>query len=269
MAKIIQVKLTKGGIGKTTITSHISHLLNLMEKNVLILTTDSQNDILKAFFSDKDLPIDIKEIKDFDNRKVWSCDLREVVLSEYSVEEVKENSIKLRQTFDDNDNKYSLDFIPTRISEFSSNFKIKLEKLIEKLKSSDLYDYVIIDSNPQPRTDIIFSQFSDEIIVPVNCDKYCLSHFENFVYDFSDKIKTVIVNKYTPNINQNFYLDCYKEVYPELVIIDNSPYFETISRTGRTLFESKLDLENRKNKKIEKAVTSYMQIVERIIGGDN
>ena len=42
MGKIIQVKVQKGGLGKSFITATLGHLLAITENKVLILSTDSQ-----------------------------------------------------------------------------------------------------------------------------------------------------------------------------------------------------------------------------------
>ena len=47
MGKIIQIKVQKGGLGKSFITATLGHLLAIMENKVLILSTDSQNSIYK------------------------------------------------------------------------------------------------------------------------------------------------------------------------------------------------------------------------------
>ena len=49
MGKIIQVKVQKGGLGKSFITATLGHLISLVDKKVLILSTDSQNSVYDMF----------------------------------------------------------------------------------------------------------------------------------------------------------------------------------------------------------------------------
>ena len=53
MGKIIQIKVQKGGLGKSFITATLGHLLAIMENKVLILSTDSQNSIYDIFTKEK------------------------------------------------------------------------------------------------------------------------------------------------------------------------------------------------------------------------
>ena len=53
MGKIIQIKVQKGGLGKSFITATLGHLLTIMENKVLILSTDSQNSIYDIFTKEK------------------------------------------------------------------------------------------------------------------------------------------------------------------------------------------------------------------------
>ena len=53
MGKIIQIKVQKGGLGKSFITATLGHLLAITENKVLILSTDSQNSIYDIFTKEK------------------------------------------------------------------------------------------------------------------------------------------------------------------------------------------------------------------------
>ncbi|KDE63926.1 AAA family ATPase [Fusobacterium necrophorum] len=49
MGEIIQIKVEKGGIGKTFIASNLAHLLALLDYKVMILSIDSQNNVYSIF----------------------------------------------------------------------------------------------------------------------------------------------------------------------------------------------------------------------------
>lgn len=49
---ICQIKVEKRGIGKTFIASTLAHLLALVDYKVIILSTDTQNNVYSLFNSD-------------------------------------------------------------------------------------------------------------------------------------------------------------------------------------------------------------------------
>ena len=63
MGEIIQIKVEKGGIGKTFIASNLAHLLALLEYRVIILSIDSQNNVYSIFYTNNN------EVDDFLNEK--------------------------------------------------------------------------------------------------------------------------------------------------------------------------------------------------------
>ena len=78
MGKIIQVKVQKGGLGKSFITATLGHLLAITENKVLILSTDSQNSIYDIFTKEKKNEIGNKGLIDsILNSKLNTMELRE------------------------------------------------------------------------------------------------------------------------------------------------------------------------------------------------
>ena len=54
--KVIIIKVNKGGVGKTFLTVQLGAGLASIGKKVLILTSDSQNNILHYTFKDGEVP---------------------------------------------------------------------------------------------------------------------------------------------------------------------------------------------------------------------
>lgn len=50
---IIQIKVIKGGVGKSFITANLGHLLSMLDKKVLIISTDAQNNVYSFFKTDE------------------------------------------------------------------------------------------------------------------------------------------------------------------------------------------------------------------------
>ena len=120
MNNIFTVKVNKGGIGKTFFTVQIGHGLALQGYKVLLITSDSQNNILH-YTKNK------KEIDKYDLSK----GLRHAVL--YG--DNRDLYIKIRE---------NLYFLPTESSVFSESFEKQFDNFIEKKRIE--YDYIFIDS---------------------------------------------------------------------------------------------------------------------------
>ena len=115
---MITVKVNKGGVGKTFLSVQIGHGLALNQKKVLLLTSDSQNNILDYSFKESNIPEFKDGLKSF-------------------VKGNKGDIIKLRK---------NLDFIPLENNKFSPQFLNELPSFLEKMKEE--YDFVIVDSIP-------------------------------------------------------------------------------------------------------------------------
>lgn len=171
--KIITVKANKGGVGKTFLSCQIAVRLMQLGYKVLIITSDAQNDVYSNLtkpnkFLEK--PLEIKK-----GLKSW-------------VSSGNGELIPLRK---------NLDFIPLESSVFSVNFLKKLPTFLRKKREE--YDYIIIDSMPVMKTDNIFLQESDKIIIPTKCD---LKTVQNIVNVFEEVEPTKIV-AIVPNLFSN------------------------------------------------------------------
>lgn len=217
MGKIFTIKVNKGGIGKTLLTVQLGHGLALQEKKVLLLTSDSQNNIL-------DYTLPEKEQEKIDFKK----DLRYCVVND------KFESIKLRK---------NLYFIPTKSSLFSEKFLQKLPAFLEKMKTE--YDYILIDSIPTMKIDTEFVKCADKIIIPMFCDIPTLKGAMNVIQESGvDKIHSIIVNMYRPTATQKEVFAKISEVVEQTDIIFPQPIkelsqIETLARKGKTVWESR------------------------------
>ena len=110
MGKVFSIKVNKGGIGKTFLTVQLGYGLAMQDKKVLLLTSDSQNNILDYTLSDE-------EVEKIDFKK----DLRYCVMND------KVETVKLRT---------NLYFIPTKSSLFTDRFLEKLPEFIKKMQEN-------------------------------------------------------------------------------------------------------------------------------------
>ncbi|ATV68289.1 ParA family protein [Fusobacterium pseudoperiodonticum] len=228
MGEIIQIKVEKGGIGKTFIASNLAHLLTLLEYKVIILSIDSQNNVYSIF----------NKI----NQRIKGS-LKKSILSNEIYK------IKLRE---------NLDFIPIELY-LSPNILKEVPAFLRKLKKN--YDYIIIDSLPALKVDNIFLENSDKIIIPAHGDKMTLQGIISIIKEHREKIHSIIFNKYiNTKINKEYYEEIKEicknsDIYVSKPIKNNAFIAELIER-GKTIWESR-------SKKIIETQEIFKNIVRR------
>ena len=211
MGEIIQIKVEKGGIGKTFIASNLAHLLALLEYKVIILSIDSQNNVYSIF----------NKV----NQRIKGS-LKKSILSNEIYK------IKLRE---------NLDFIPIELY-LSPNILKEVPAFLRKLKKN--YDYIIIDSLPALKVDNIFLENSDKIIIPAHGDKMTLQGIISIIKEHREKIHSIIFNKYiNTKINREYYKEI-KEICKNSGIyiskpIKNNAFIAELIEKGKTIWESR------------------------------
>jgi len=228
MGEIIQIKVEKGGIGKTFIASNLAHLLALLDYKVIILSIDSQNNVYSIF----------NKV----NQRIKGS-LKKSILSNEIYK------IKLRE---------NLDFIPIELY-LSPNILKEVPAFLRKLKKN--YDYIIIDSLPALKVDNIFLENSDKIIIPAHGDKMTLQGIISIIKEHREKIHSIIFNKYiNTKINREYYKEI-KEICKNSGIyiskpIKNNAFIAELIEKGKTIWESR-------SKKIIETQEIFKNIVRR------
>jgi len=211
MGEIIQIKVEKGGVGKTFIASNLAHLLALLDYKVIILSIDSQNNIYSIFNKVN------QRIKGSLKKSILSNEIYKV---------------KLRE---------NLDFIPIELY-LSLNILKEVPAFLRKLKKN--YDYIIIDSLPALKVDNIFLENSDKIIIPAHGDKMTLQGIISIIKEHREKIHSIIFNKYiNTKINKEYYKEI-KEICKNSGIyiskpIKNNAFIAELIEKGKTIWESR------------------------------
>lgn len=232
VGKVYTLKVNKGGIGKTFLTVQLAHGLTMKGSKVMILTSDSQNNII-----DFTIPEDKQE------RVELKKGLRSWVMTG------KGDKINLRK---------NLDFIPLESSVFTERFLEKLPLFIEHLKRE--YDYVLIDSIPTMKIDTEFVKCSDKIIIPAFCDIPTLKGVINVIEEAGvEKIQAILVNLYRATVTQKDILNKLKMMLEDTDVVFPEPIKETsiiesLVKKGKTVWESK-------SKSVEEAQNSLLDII--------
>ena len=228
MGEIIQIKVEKGGVGKTFIASNLAHLLALLDYKVIILSIDSQNNVYSIF----------NKV----NQRIKGS-LKKSILSNEIYK------IKLRE---------NLDFIPIELY-LSPNILKEVPAFLRKLKKN--YDYIIIDSLPALKVDNIFLENSDKIIIPAHGDKMTLQGIISIIKEHREKIHSIIFNKYiNTKINREYYMEI-KEICKNSGIyiskpIKNNAFIAELIEKGKTIWESRA-------KKITETQEIFKNIIRR------
>ncbi len=228
MGEIIQIKVEKGGVGKTFIASNLAHLLALLDYKVIILSIDSQNNVYSIF----------NKV----NQRIKGS-LKKSILND------KISKIELRE---------NLDFIPIELY-LSPNILKEVPAFLRKLKKN--YDYIIIDSLPALKVDNIFLENSDKIIIPAHGDKMTLQGIISIIKEHREKIHSIIFNKYiNTKINKEYYKEI-KEICKNSGIyiskpIKNNAFIAELIEKGKTIWESRA-------KKIIETQEIFKNIVRR------
>ena len=159
MTRIISVSLSKGGVGKTTTATTLSHGLAITKRRTLLIDTDTQNQCAKALGVDS-----------------------EVGLADFMLDNVAFNDAVI--TVRDN-----LDLMVggSRLAILTNDIARETVRAEEVLKRKLMphmsqYDYVIIDSSPSwDNLSVNLLFFADELLLPCNLDQPSLDGLIDFI----------------------------------------------------------------------------------------
>ncbi len=263
MVNIISVKVSKGGVGKTTIASNLSELLSLEGYRVLIIDFDSQANLSKLF------------VKNYNNKKLTSSNL---------LGDEFDTQIKLEDfTYKIEDN---LDIITADIGLFEVSKYLEnkgdyhhiLKKKFNYLGINKKYDFIIFDLSPgvaDTITDICLIN-SNLLLIPTHFDIDSLNGIVTTIDDIYrlkeanliNELEYLIVpNRYDRRFekdNQKIFKILYENINEEFIsnpIRENS-HIKKARMFGLTAIQYEKD----PNRKYEhkKAIEDFTKLLEKI-----
>ncbi|WP_314292826.1 ParA family protein [Fusobacterium periodonticum] len=217
MGIMIQVKVQKGGLGKSFITANLAHLLSLLDKKTLIISTDTQNSIFQFFFK--------KINKDFKEGLIKAIKTKDI--DSYTIKDIRKN----------------LDFIPIENINFSKQLVKKVPEFLDLIRKK--YEYIVIDSTPSLELDKVFLENVDKIIIPATGDRLAIDGIVNIVKVNREKVSAIVFNKFTNNkINQLYYTEVSKLAKEFNIFISepipSSVHIAALVERGKTIWETRL-----------------------------
>lgn len=232
MNNVILVKANKGGVGKSWITLQIAHALALKGKKVLIITSDSQNDIPRF--------AGVKDLKFEKGLEHWI---------KYSTG----NTLILRE---------NLFYIPLTDT-FIPDDDIKgLKNVVEALR--ERLDYIFIDSTPVLNLDDAFLELADQIIIPTFLDSVTSKNIRSLLEKLElKKVKAIIPNRATRCKIEKEYLDALVSSLngTEIVVacpINQSAVISRLIEAGKTLFDDSKPA----SEKFRKIFLEVLEVIE-------
>ncbi|MBR8701308.1 hypothetical protein IX317_001110 [Fusobacterium sp. DD29] len=211
MAAIILIKANKGGVGKSWITLQLAHHFAIKNKKVLILTSDSQNNI-----------------PDFAGVNINThADLEEWILNGNS------ELIELRN---------NLFYIPFHSVNLDDSLKHKFEIFIDTIKTE--FDYIFIDSTPVLNLDNIFIGVADKIVIPTFLDMVTMNSILTLLDTVpAEKVKAIIPNRTGRCSLEKVYFESLKDILGNLIYLSvpirQSALISKMIDQGKTIWESK------------------------------
>lgn len=179
MGSVITLKVSKGGVGKTTISSNLAYLMSTKYYKVLMIDLDSQANLSKSF------------IKELDEQKLTSSNLLgdDELSLENSVYSISEN----------------LDLITADIGlgevakylESTQKYYNRLKQVISNLNLKQIYDFIFIDLPPGVADSItqIALVSSDLVVCPAHFDIDSLSGIIYTLEDISRLHESKIIDQ--------------------------------------------------------------------------
>lgn len=234
MGRIISIKNNKGGVGKTFLTAQLAAGLAYLEKKVLVLTSDSQNNLFNFLY---------------DGPKQFKNGLKE---------EVKNGTGEYFRLRD------NLLFLPLEDNKFSNQFLKDLPTFLEKCKKE--YDYILIDSTPVLKLDKVFLNESDDIVIIGFADEVTIEGMVNLLNEIDiKKVLSIVINKYKPTLIQTKYYEILKNDLKDLNInfpepIQNLSFIEKILDKKKTIWE----YNNKEAQAVQSVLLDIIRILEKM-----
>lgn len=246
----------KGGSGKSTTCSNVGAAMARKGKKVLLIDGDMQLNLSLSFFGEDWV------LEKAAGEKNLYCAIREQKdLTDYIVHTPYEN----------------LDLIPSSTLMSSIEFELFtkwqreyiLKKCLQKIKDSEVYDYILIDAPPTLGGWVMnILCASDKVLVPVEASPWGMFGLAN-MFDFINEVKQIapdlepagiIVTKV--DIRKNYY----KQTMETLHELEDIHVFDTVIRVDSSIeWAQDNSAPVVEYKKSSRSAKEYTELAEEVI----
>lgn len=229
-SKVILIKANKGGVGKSWITLQLAHKAALDGNKVIIITSDSQNNILDFSGCGSLIPLGLDE---------W------LTGGNGGFTQLREN----------------LFYIPFNSAMLPEELEVRFESFINVLKEE--FDYIFIDSTPVLNLDRKFIELAEEVVIPTFLDQVTMSSITTLMEQIKpkSKVRAIIPNRAGRTKLEKEYYDVLKEIVTFAPSIFLSIPIKQSSFIGKTIDEGKTIWEYRA-KEAKTLQELFLQVLE-------
>lgn len=184
--KILTFSNSKGGVGKTTITTGVARTLSALGKKVLIIDIDPQGNITNVFRHEENkkenskLPLWFELSTEIENIENWKKNIIN------GIEKTNTKNIFLVPSYKNLIKEKLTKLQMSNVGAFVFDKNIKqIKQILEKL-----FDYILIDTNPTMTiltTNIFIS--ADEVILTIEPHKFSVEGIGIFFEEYLNTIK--------------------------------------------------------------------------------
>lgn len=210
MSRVVLIKANKGGVGKSWITLQLAHKAALDGSKVIIITSDSQNNILDFSGNGSLTPLGLDE---------W------LTGGNGGFTELRKN----------------LYYIPFNSAMLPEELEVRFESFVNVLKGE--FDYIFIDSTPVLNLDKKFIDLADEVVIPTFLDQVTLGSIIALMEQITprNKVKAIIPNRVGRNKIEKEYYKNLKDIVSQSIFlsvpIKQSSFISRAIDNGKTIWE--------------------------------
>ncbi|WP_294659228.1 ParA family protein [uncultured Fusobacterium sp.] len=210
IGKTILVKANKGGVGKSWITLQLAHKAAIDGNKVIIITSDSQNNILDFSGCGSLTPLGLDE---------W------LTGGNGGFTELRKN----------------LYYIPFNSAMLPEELEVRFESFVNVLKEE--FDYIFIDSTPVLNLDRKFIELADEVVIPTFLDNVTIGSIVTLMEQIEprNKVKAIIPNRVGRNKIEKEYYKKLKDIVSQSIFlsvpIKQSSFISRAIDNGKTIWE--------------------------------
>ncbi|WP_373076094.1 ParA family protein [Fusobacterium mortiferum] len=212
MSRVVLIKANKGGVGKSWITLQLAHKAALDGSKVIIITSDSQNNILDFSGNGSLTPLGLDE---------W------LTGGNGGFTQLREN----------------LFYIPFNSTMLPEELEVRFESFVNVLKGE--FDYIFIDSTPVLNLDRKFIELADEVVIPTFLDNVTIGSITTLMEQIEpkNKVKAIIPNRAGRSKLEKEYYDTLKGIVSQKILlsvpIKQSSFISKTIDDGKTIWESR------------------------------